>query len=69
MYTEDALAAENVLGLFRQQVPHEHVEAVFIQRPPCHHADGADVAQVMQFLAFPLRVPLFLWNERGGGGT
>ncbi len=67
MYSQHALAAEDVLGLFRQQVSHKHVEAVLIQRATRDDAHTAHITQVVELLAAALGAPLPLCASAKGG--
>lgn len=60
MHSQHALASEDVLGLLSQQVPHEHVEAVLIQRAARDNAHAANTRQVVQLLAATLGAALVL---------
>lgn len=60
VHSQHALASEDVLGLLSQQVPHEHVEAILVQRPARHDANTAHTTQVVQLLAAALGAALTL---------
>jgi hypothetical protein len=71
---KDALAAQDVVGLLGEQVPHEHVEAVLIQGPRCDDAHRPYPRQVVHLLVLALGLPLALlprdpWRQLMPGWT
>jgi hypothetical protein len=64
MHCQHALASEDVLSLLSQQIPHEHVEAVLIQRPTSNDAHAANTTQVVQLLPAPLWPPVTLQAQQ-----